>query len=84
MNPLMGNVPAMGNASAQAVQSVKRMMGMLRNAQNPQQALAQAAQNNPALSAVMQMVNGKDPQQVFYAECQRRGVNPDNILSQLR
>lgn len=84
MNPLMGNTPAMGGANAQAVQSVKRMMGMLRAAQNPRQAFMQAAQSNPALGAVMQMCNGKDPQQVFYAECQRRGVNPDDILNQLR
>lgn len=84
MNPLMGNNPVMGNANAQAIQSVKRMMNMLRAAQNPQQAFMQAAQNNPALNTVMQMCNGKDPQQVFYAECQRRGVNPEDILSQLR
>ena len=84
MNPLMGNAPAMGNLNASAVQSVKRMMGMLRTAQNPQQAFMQAAQQNPALGNIMQMVSGKDPRQVFYAECQRRGVNPDDIINQLR
>lgn len=84
MNPLMGNAPNMGGVNPQAVQSVKRMMNMLRFAQNPQQAMMQAAQQNPALNTVMQMVNGRNPQQVFYEECQRRGINPDDILNQLK
>ncbi|NBH15380.1 hypothetical protein D3Z36_14640 [Lachnospiraceae bacterium] len=79
-NPAMQN---MGNLK-QAAQSAKRMMGMLQSVKNPQQALMAAAQQNPQLNAVMQMCQGKDPQQVFYAECQKMGVNPDDVLSQLR
>lgn len=84
MNSLFGGSAPTGGMNAQAIQSVKRMMNMLQIAQNPQQAIMDAARQNPALNTVMQMVSGKDPQQVFYAECQRRGVNPEDILSQLK
>lgn len=92
-NPLMGMMggapaasPAMGtqNNLMQAAQSAKRMMGMLRAVKNPQQALMAAAQQNPQLSAVMQMVGNGNPKDIFYQKCKEMGVNPEDILSQLR
>ena len=68
----------------QAAQSAKKMMGMLNSVKNPQQALMMAAQQNPQLNAVMQMVGNRDPQQVFFEECKKNGVNPEDILNQLR
>lgn len=78
--------PAMGtqNNLIQAAQSAKRMMGMLRATKNPQQALMMAAQQNPQLSAVMQMVGNGNPKDIFYQKCKEMGVNPEDILSQLR
>lgn len=78
-----GSVPDMGMIR-QAAQSAKRMMGMLNAAKNPKQAFMQVAQQNPQLNAVMQMVGGRNPQEVFYEECQKKGVNPEDIISQLR
>ncbi len=43
-----------------------------------------AGGNNPVMAAVRAMTNGRDPQKVFYDECARRGVNPDDILSLLK
>lgn len=95
-NPLMG---MMGKALAdnqsmapmsnmgmikQAAQSAKKMMGMLNSVKNPQQALMMAAQQNPQLNSVMQMVGGRNPQEVFYEECQKNGINPEDILKELR
>lgn len=37
--------------------------------------------NNPMLQMINNMIAGKDPQQVFYAECQRKGIDPQTILS---
>lgn len=68
----------------QAAQSAKKMMGMLNGVKNPQQALMMTAQKNPELNAVMQMVGGRDPRQVFYEECQKGGINPEDILKELR
>lgn len=92
-NPLMGMMggapaasPATGaqNNLMQAAQSAKRMMGMLQAVKNPQQALMMAAQQNPKLNAVLQLVGGRNPEQVFYEECQKGGINPEDILKELR
>ena len=82
MNPLMHVMT--GGVNPQAIQQVKRMMNMFRAASNPQQMFMQAAQQNPAIGTVMQMCNGKSPKDVFYEQCQKMGVNPDDIINQLR
>ena len=82
-NPVMAPVGNM-EMLKQAAQSAKKMMGMLNGVKNPQQALMMAAQQNPKLNAVMQMVGGRDPRQVFYEECQKGGINPEDILKELR
>lgn len=88
MNPLMqGMAPAGGGLNpqvTQAAQSAKRMMGMLRAAKNPQAAIMQAAQQNPQLGAIMQMCQGRNPQDVFAEECRKRGVNPDAAMQQIQ
>lgn len=84
MNPLMQGMGMGGGVNPQAIQQVKRMMNMFRAARNPQQMLMQAAQQNPAIGTVMQMCNGKNPKDVFYEQCQKMGVNPDDIINQLR
>lgn len=84
MNPLMHGMGMTNGVNPQVIQQVKRMMNMFRSASNPQQMLMQAAQQNPAISTVMQMCNGKNPKYVFYEQCQKMGVNPDDIINQLR
>lgn len=91
-NPLMNMMggaptsnPAMGaNNLTQAAQSAKRMMGMLQSVKNPQQALMMAAQQNPQLNAVMQMCNGRNPQEVFYEQCKRSGIDTNTVINALK
>ena len=88
-----GNVPfnapqannPMGNINPQIVQSVKRMMNMLKGVQNPQQALTMATKQNPQLAAVMNMISGSgmSPQQLFYQIAQQNGVDPQSIINML-
>lgn len=89
MNPLFqamnGNATQsqpMGNP--QIMQSIKRMVGMLNGVQSPEKALQMLAQQNPLMAQVMQMTNGRDPKQVFYEMCNQKGVNPDDILNELK
>lgn len=91
-NPLMGNiasaapsgnVPNMGMFK-QAVQSAKRMMGMLQTVKDPQAALMKVAQQNPQLNQVMQLVGGRNPKDVFYEECRKHGIDPNAVLSELQ
>lgn len=72
------------DAIRQSAQSAKRMMGMLQAVKDPQKALMTVAQQNPQLNAVMQMCQGRNPEQVFREECQKAGVNPDEVMSLLR
>ena len=92
-NPLMGMMgggaaapaavnPQMQNMQAirQAAQSAKRMMGMLQAVKDPMSVIRQV----PALNAAYEMCNGRNPEQVFREECQKSGVNPDDVMNLLR
>jgi hypothetical protein len=68
----------------QALQSVKQLMGMMQTMRNPQQAIMQMAQSNPQLNSIMQLVGGRNPKDVFMEECQKRGIDPNTIINQLR
>ena len=91
-NPLMGMMQVSAanpqgfdpNTLKQVAQSAKRMMNMLQSAKDPRKALTMAAQQNPQLNTVMQMCSGKNPQDVFYEECKKHGVDPNVVLNALR
>ena len=59
---------------------------MIKNAGNPQMMLNQMMSQNPQLKQVMDYVhaNGGDPKQAFYKMAQEKGINPDDILNQLK
>ena len=63
---------------------LKNMLAILNSSQNPQVALQMLAQKNPQMAQVMNLVGGRNPQEVFYEMCRQKGVNPDDILNQLR
>jgi transketolase N-terminal domain/subunit len=48
--------------------------------------LMNMAQSNPNIKQAMDFINqsGGDPQKAFYALAEQKGVNPEDILSQLR
>lgn len=82
MNPIM---QMMGGQTANpAIQSVKRMMQTFQAAQNPQAALAQLARQNPMVGQIMQMSKGGSLKDTFYRMCKEKGINPDDILNQLK
>lgn len=57
---------------------------MVRNANNPQAMISQLASQNPQMKTILDMVKGGNPKDIFYDVCQQRGINPDDILSQMR
>ena len=74
------------NRTSQSITNVKRLMQMMKSAGNPQMLLQQMVGQNPQLKQVMDFVNanGGDPQAAFYKLAEQKGVNPDDILNQLR
>lgn len=84
MNPLinmMGGQPT--NNTITNLPQFKRMMSMLSNAQNPQAAVDMLARENPMVANIMSISRG-DLKGTFYRMCQERGINPNDILSQLQ
>ena len=62
----------------QSIQQIKGMMSMFQG--NPTALL----QQNPMFGRIMQMCQGQNPEQLFYALCQQQGVDPNAILNELR
>ncbi len=79
-NPLMG----MLGGAAPAQNNIAQMIGMLKNAGNPASMIQNMAQSDPALKKAMDMCRGKNPQQVFMEQCQAQGINPQQIIGNLK
>ena len=75
MNPLLQNTS-----------QLKSIFNAVKCASNPQAYLNQIMSNNPQYKQVMDYVNqnGGNPQQAFMKMCEEKGVNPNDILNQLR
>lgn len=87
MNPLMGNAGGMSTNSGinmQAIQSVKRMMGIYQAAKNPVAALEKMAQNNPFIGNIMRICSPNGLQNSFYQLCKEQNVDPNEVLDMLR
>ena len=90
-NPLMKSSPNAGgwlegNAGNGAIQTLvvskdlQQLYGMYQAAKDPRAFMQQVVSANPALEAMSHKGSMKDQ---FYAECQRRGVDPDAFLAQV-
>lgn len=79
-NPLMGLL----GGNAPAPNSMIQMIGMLKNAGNPAAMLQSMAQSNPDIKKAIDMCRGKNPQQVFMEQCQAQGINPQQIIGNLK
>ena len=85
-NPLfsaLGKKPV-SSIDPQIIDSVKRMAGLLNAAKDPTAVLNKVAGQNPALATALKLCNGRDPKEVFYELCDKNGINPDDILNQLK
>lgn len=65
---------------------IKQMFQMARSAGNPQAMISQMMQINPQMRQVMDIIkaSGNDPKRAFYALAEQRGINPQDILDQLK
>jgi hypothetical protein len=80
------NNPLLAGAQNPNLMQLKQAFQMVKSARNPQAMLSQMMQNNPQYQNVMNYVNanGGDPQKAFYAMAKEKGINPEEILSQLK
>lgn len=86
-NSLMGGNNASINQSPQNNMSVvKSIVGMLSGSANPYQVLTGIAAKNPMIKNVMDSAknSGKSYKDIFYELAKQKGVDPNNIISQLK
>ena len=62
---------------------LKQMYKTARMAQNPNIIIQQLANSNPEISQTIQMLQGKNLEQVFYEGCKMNGIDPQTILKEL-
>ena len=74
------------NRVTNQMQPIKNALNMVKTAQNPQLMMNQLMQNNPMYAQVQQIIqqNGGNAQQAFYNLAQQMGVDPNQILNQLK
>ena len=71
--------------SQQAIDDARRMMNMVRAAQDPQAALAQILQNNPNTPAIANMLKSNGNLEAIARQmAQARGINIDQLIGQLQ
>ena len=85
---LMGNrnVGVQGDNRNQNVETAKSIFSMLNGSSNPYQLLTNIAAKNPMIKNIMDSADksGKTYQDMFYELAKQRGVDPDNIINQLK
>ena len=66
--------------------NIKQMMNMLKGVKNPNQLITSMMQQNPQMKQVMNLVNNSNmsPKDLFYKMAKEQGVDPEEILKQLR
>lgn len=76
--------PQAGSPSSQ--NNLKNLFNSINNSKNPQQMLNNLAKSNPQLKSVLDLVqNSKmSPKDLFYFMAKQKGINPEDILKQLR
>ena len=62
---------------------IGRTINMVKTAANPNAMVQQLLQQNPQVQQIIQQYGG-DAQKAFYGMAQQMGVDPEQILSQIR
>ena len=84
MNPMLSKLNQSKLTSQ--IRPIKNAMNMARSIGNPQMMINQMLSQNPNYAQVQQIIQqyGGDPKQAFYGMCQQMGVDPQEILKQLK
>ena len=79
LNPQMVNNMPFANPQ---IAQIKQMMNTMKMMKNPTAFI----QSNPQMQQAIQLANslGNNPKEAFYALAKQKGVNPEDILNQLK
>lgn len=73
--PATGNKAA-GGINSQMVQQVKQAWTQFRTIANPMQ--------DPRIAPLVQMCQGRSPQEVFMEQCRQYGIDPNTAFQQIQ
>ncbi len=70
----------------QMMNNVKQMIGMFQGKGDPQTLIQNVAAQNPKMQGILKMINesGMSPKDLFMQKANEAGINPDEIISQLK
>ena len=82
MNPLLNGV----NPLMQNIGQIKKIMGMLKTANNPQAMLNQMMQSNPNYKQIQEIGQkyGGNYEKAFRETAKQMGIDPDEFLNSLK
>lgn len=80
MNPILQKLQ--GNSPQLPQNDLPMLYKLYRTSSNPKQMIERLIQSNPMLASYVN--SGANLQQTFYAMCQERGINPEDILKQFK
>jgi hypothetical protein len=74
------------NPSSDQLRTIKNLSETIKSGNDPVSVLNMAAQQNPQIAAVMNMVSGSKmtPKQMFTMMAQQRGIDPNQIVNMLK
>ena len=75
-----GNMPF----NPQTMQQIRNMKAMLQGSSNPMAVFQSLAQMNPQINQLLQMCQGQNPKDIFYAQCKQIGINPDEFINMIK
>ena len=85
MNKLFQQMNTQSFLANSNTDKIRQAMNMMKTAGNPQQTLAQLAQNNPQAKQVLEALqNGADPKSLFYQTADKLGIDPNEVLNMMR
>ena len=66
--------------------NVKQMIGMFQGKGDPKTLIQNVAAQNPQMQGVLKMINdsGMSPKDLFIQKAKNSGMNPDEIIEQLK
>lgn len=84
-NPLFNAMNNQPSGGFQMNPQISNLINMVKNGGNPNAMIMQMCQSNPQLQPLLgALKSGQNPEQLFYQVCKQKGINPQDILNQLK
>ena len=86
MNQLFNELGGMSNINMKTIQNLKSVMKRLQTLQNPSKELESLISSNPSMKEILSIAQKQNLslKDLYYFLAKQQGVNPNDILEQLK